>query len=134
MQQKCKKKYISDVWLQKSSVIYLFVLFFQKDWLFNVLGKLSGPNMDFLMKVETIYYANLERFFPCDAFLTAVLLFPECVRKKFDCYATVELGGRESRGRLCIGHQSKNPPNVTIIECLHKEPVKNAFIFAADHK
>lgn len=88
--------------------------------------------MDFLGKVERLCYADQKHFNPCDAFVPAVMLFPECVRKKYDCYATVELNGRLTRGQMCIGHASTEKPNVTVIEYLHEDAVKNALIFTAD--
>lgn len=97
-----------------------------------MLGKIKGPNVEFLNEVESVCFADLEHFNPCDAFLTCVMLFPECIRKKYDCYATIDLNGRETRGQMCIGHMSKNPPNVTIIEYLNEEECKKALIFAAD--
>lgn len=103
-----------------------------QDWLFNELLKLNGPNMDFFSKVERKCYADLEHFGPCDAFVPAVMLFPECIRKKYDCHATVELHGRETRGQMCIGHVSTEKPNVTVIEYLHEDAVKKALIYTAD--
>lgn len=97
-----------------------------------MLGKLNGPNIEFLNKVERVCFADYKLFDPCDAFLTAIFLFPECIRKKYDCYATIELNGKETRGQMCIGHRSKNKANVTIIEYLHEAAVKKALIFTAD--
>lgn len=93
---------------------------------------MNGPNIAFLNEVERDSFDIFQLFIPCDALLTAALLFPECVRTKFDCFATVELSGRETRGQMCIGHVTKNPPNVTVIEKLDEEEIKKAVIFAAD--
>lgn len=109
-----------------------FSLESSQDWRFNVLGQIPGPNVDFLNEVERVCFAEYSYFDPCDAFLTAIFLFPECVRKKFDSYVTVELNGKETRGQMCIGHRSKNKPNATVIEYLHEKHVKEALIFAAD--
>lgn len=97
-----------------------------------MLGKLNGPNIDFLNEVERIFFANRKSFKVFDPFVASVILFPECIRKQFDCYATVELNGKETRGQMCVGHRSKKPANVTVIEYLNEEAVKNALIFAAD--
>lgn len=96
-----------------------------------MLGKIKGPNVEFLNDVERVCFEGLKYFDVCDAFLTCVMLFPECIRKKYDCYATIELNGKETRGQMCIGHMSKNPPNITVIEYLNEEEMKKAFIFAA---
>lgn len=100
-----------------------------------MLGKLNGPNVGFLNSVERVIYSNSRPrlYCPCDAFLAAALLFPRCILNQFECFATVEVHGRLTRGQMCVGHMAKHKPsNVTIIESLDAEECKRALIFAAD--
>lgn len=104
-----------------------------KEWRFGVLGALTGPNIDFLNEVERLRFVNFKHFILCDAFLAALVVFPECVRQQNAYYATIELNNRETRGQICISHdQNEKQANVTIIELLNEEAIKKALIFAID--
>lgn len=61
---------------------------------------------------------------PCDAYLTAVILFPECVKTQERHHATVELHGHHTRGQMVLDHICKNAHNVTIIQTLHEDEFK----------
>lgn len=64
---------------------------------------------------------------PCDAYLTALFLFPEkCIRKKHSNHVTVELHGNYTRGQMVLDHLGKNEHNITIIELLYEEEIKKA--------
>lgn len=77
-----------------------------------------------LNQIEQIAYKNYERFIPCDAFLTAAFLFPECVRKHEMYHVTVELHGNHTRGQMVLDHLKKKDQSVMIIQALHEEEFK----------
>lgn len=69
---------------------------------------------------------------PCDAFLTAVFLSPStCIRKTRKFHATVELGGSHTRGQMVLDHLKENDDNVTIVDLLSEEGVKNILKWVA---
>lgn len=104
---------------------------FSQDWRFNVLSKGDCKNMELLNKIDEYCYRNYTHFAPCDALLTAVLVFPDkCIKTKRQCHATVELHGHYSRGQMVLDHLEKNKHNVTIIETIDVEEMKNALIWA----
>lgn len=68
----------------------------------------------------------------CDAFLMAVFVFPEkCIQTRSQYHATIELHGFHTRGQMVLDHKRRNKHNVTIIETLNEEEVKNALHFTA---
>lgn len=107
-------------------MIYIFL----QEWRFNVLGKINCKNMELYNKIDEFCYQKYTHYVPCDALLTAALLFPDkCIKTKRQCHATVELYGRHSRGQMILDHLEKNQPNVTIIETMHVEEIKNALLW-----
>lgn len=92
---------------------------------------MHGPNVAFLNEVERICFNNFKHYANCDAFLASILLFPECIQKKSDYYATVELIDIDKRGQMCIDEASENEPNVSVIEYLNEKCIKQALTFAA---
>lgn len=87
--------------------------------------------MQLFNEIDSVAYKNFDSFVPCDAYLTAAFLFPKkCIRTKQQYHATIELQGVRTRGQVVIDHTHKNKSNVTIIETLYEEEVKNALLFA----
>lgn len=83
-------------------------------------------------RIEEYCYRNYAYYVPCDALLTAALLFPEkCIKTKRQCHATVELHGHHSRGQTIVDHLGKNKHNVTIIETMDVEAIKNVLLWTA---
>lgn len=87
--------------------------------------------MQLLNKIDKIAYRNSNTFLPCDAFLTAVFVFPECIKTKSQYHATIELQGFHTRGQMVLDHQRRNKHNVIIIETLNEDDVKSALHFTA---
>lgn len=95
-----------------------------------MLGKGDCKNMELFNKIDAYIYRDYSHFVPCDALLTAALLFPEkCIKTKRQCHATVELHGHHSRGQMILDHLEKNGHNVTIVETMDVEEMKNALIW-----
>lgn len=114
----------------QSSNIKFF--FFLQEWRFNVLGKADCKNVQLLNKIEEFCYQDYTYYVPCDAVLTAALLFPEkCIKAKRKYHVTVELHGQHSRGQMILDHMGKNKHNVTIVETMHVEEMKSALLWAA---
>lgn len=91
-------------------------------------------NCKLLNEIDKIIYGRVNKniFNPCDAFLTAVFLFPEkCVRAKQQYHATIELHGHYTRGQMVLDHIRKNDHNVTIVEALDEEEFKNILLWTA---
>lgn len=106
-----------------------------QEWRFNVLAKGDCQNMELLNKIDEFCYRKFTHFVPCDALLTAALLFPEnCIKTKRQCHVTVELQGRYSRGQMILDHLGRNKHlnNFTIIETMDVEEVKNALIWTVN--
>lgn len=83
-------------------------------------------------EVDAIAYRNYDSFLPCDAFLTAVFVFPDkCIKTKSQNHATIELQGFHTRGQMVLDHKRRNKHNVTIIETLNEDEVKKALHFSA---
>lgn len=88
--------------------------------------------MQFLNKAEKFVYLNRDNFWPCDAYLTAVLLFPDkCIKKQHRIYVTVELHGFHTRGQMILDHKRQNDYNVTIIELLSEDEIQKALLWTA---
>eukprot|EP00997_Jenningsia_sp_PLL12_P000204 NODE_1028_length_1312_cov_41.108472_g847_i0.p1 GENE.NODE_1028_length_1312_cov_41.108472_g847_i0~~NODE_1028_length_1312_cov_41.108472_g847_i0.p1 ORF type:complete len:145 (+),score=30.47 NODE_1028_length_1312_cov_41.108472_g847_i0:788-1222(+) len=54
----------------------------------------------------------------CDAVAMAIALYPDFVTNRFTTYATIELGGRECRGQVCVdwyGNHKNRPQNTDIV-------------------
>lgn len=88
--------------------------------------------MELFNKIDAYCYRDYTHFVPCDALLTAALLFPEkCIKTKRQCHVTVELYGRHSRGQMVIDHLGKNKhiDNFTIVETMNVEEFKNALLW-----
>lgn len=97
-----------------------------------MLGKANCKNVQLLNKIEAVSFRDYKYFVPCDALLTAALLFPEkCIQTQRQCHATVELHGHHSRGLMIVDHLGQYEHNVTIVETMHVEEMKNALIWTA---
>lgn len=90
-----------------------------------------NKTIELLNEAEKICYNDFDSYMPCDAFLTAVFLFPECIKKKQLRHVTVELSGKHTRGQVVIDHLKKNTPTVTIIELLHEDECKRILKWTA---
>lgn len=103
-----------------------------QEWRFNLLAKGDCQNMALLNKIDEFCYRKYTHFVPCDALLTAALLFPEkCIKTKRQSHVTVELHGQYSRGQMILDHLGKNKHlhNATIIETMDVEEIKNTLIW-----
>lgn len=88
--------------------------------------------MELLNQVDEFCYRNYTHYIPCDALLIAALLFPDkCIKTQRQCHVTVELHGHYSRGQMILDHLGKNKHmnNVTIIETMDVEEMKNALLW-----
>lgn len=88
--------------------------------------------MQLLNKAEEFVYTNRDTYRPCDAYLTAVFLFPDkCIRKQHRNHVTVELHGFHTRGQMVLDHMGQNNHNVTIIELLNEDEFQKALLWTA---
>lgn len=107
-------------------------MFFFQEWREKTFANVKCKNIQLLNEVDRIAYRNYDSYLPCDAFLTAVFVFPEkCIQTKSQHHATIELQGHHTRGQMVLDHKRRNKHNVTLIETLNEEEVKNALYFAA---
>ena len=72
-----------------------------------------------------------EPYFPCDAYLVAAFLYPDCIESSNRHHATVELYGCETRGQVVLDHKKKLEENVIIIEKINKNIFKNILLQVA---
>lgn len=90
----------------------------------------QSPAVKLLNEADKYVFRNFDIHFPCDAFLTAAYLFSEeCIEKKNFIHATVELQGVETRGQMVLDHRRERKPNVTIIEQLNVNEIKNKMVW-----
>ncbi|XP_031628323.1 uncharacterized protein LOC116344081 [Contarinia nasturtii] len=105
-------------------------LFISKEWRFKNLENVNCKNIELMNKFDQIAYKDGDCFMPCDAYLTAVFLFPEkCIRSKKQFHATIELQGLHTRGQMILDHRQINEYNVTVIETVHEDEIKNSLLF-----
>lgn len=103
-----------------------------QEWRFKALEDTNCKNVQLLNEIDRICYRNEDCFIPCDAFLTAIFLFPEkCIQSQGKYNATVELHGIHTRGQMVIDHREKDNHNVTVIEMLNEEEFKKIFHWTA---
>nr|CAD7402209.1 unnamed protein product [Timema cristinae] len=102
------------------------------DWRFQVLGGIHNPHMDLMNAIERSVYekANLSHWMPCDALLSAVVLYAQVTTKCHSCHMTVELHGHFTRGQAIVDHLEENEPNVTVVDQLDVELFKRLLIEA----
>ncbi|XP_055301092.1 nucleoside hydrolase-like isoform X2 [Sitodiplosis mosellana] len=102
------------------------------EWRIKTFADVDCKNIQLLNEIDRIAYRNCSSFLPCDAFLTAVFVFPEkCIQTKSQHHATIELQGFHTRGQMVLDHKQRNKHNVTIIETVYEEEVKKALYFTA---
>ncbi|GJQ84570.1 hypothetical protein Trydic_g234 [Trypoxylus dichotomus] len=103
---------------------------FTMEWRFTVLGNVSDPMIQLLNRAEASIYRKrmTEYWYPCDAFLTLALIYPECVEKEGVYHATIELHGRETRGQVVLDHLNEKEANVRVIKRVNEEFAKNIFL------
>lgn len=104
--------------------------FFQ-EWRHETFADTKCRNIQLLNTIEKIAYKDCTTFMPCDAFVTAAFLFPECIRKKEQHHATVELHGHHTRGQMVLDHMRKKEHNVTVVQELHEEEFKKILVWTA---
>lgn len=106
-----------------------------QEWRFGYLGRKEkcAKFLDILNRSEKICYKNATTWMPCDALLICALLFPEsCVGKTRMFHATVELGGKYTRGQMVLDHMRSLDDNVKIIDFLSTKACKEIFEICAD--
>lgn len=129
---------ISSVQKFKHSFIGLFYqsfIFHLQKWRFEVVGKVNGPNVDLLNKVEILPYRTQAIYGPFDAFAVAAFLFPKKIIEKCNPYnATMELNenSNHTRGEMFVNHRSTDY-NVFVIEKISSDAFKNIMLWAANY-
>ncbi|XP_067002244.2 nucleoside hydrolase isoform X1 [Anabrus simplex] len=105
------------------------------DWRFNVLGKMNNEAVKLLNAVEEKVYtaAQLSVWYPCDAVVAAIFLWPEIIIKKRDCHVSVELHGFRTRGQVVVDHLKNNKNNVTLIEQVNCILLQKQLLWSIEH-
>ncbi|XP_055380636.1 nucleoside hydrolase-like [Condylostylus longicornis] len=107
------------------------------DWRIEKFQVYKNDAIRILNECEIKLYVrkNFKYWYPCDALLTAVFLFPERIIKQKSIWrATVELNGSYTRGQMILDHLKlgNNTVNVRIIEEICAESFKEIALWAAD--
>lgn len=66
----------------------------------------------------------------CDAFLAAIVLFPQVAKTVVSWHADIELFGSRTRGQVVLDHLLTNKPNVNLIQEFCSELFKKIVINA----
>lgn len=113
-------------------IMRLNPIILSQEWRFKSLENSDCRNVQLLNEIDEICYRNEDCFIPCDAFLTAIFLFPEkCIQRKGQYQATVELHGNHTRGQVVIDHREQAKFNITVVETLNEEEFKKVFYWTA---
>lgn len=97
------------------------------------MGKVNGPNVQLLNRIETLAYQNEPNYDTFDAFTVAAFLFPEKIIQKYSQYnASVELHDYFMRGKLHVSRQSADY-NAFIIEKMSTNEFKKIILWAANY-
>ncbi|XP_031628266.1 inosine-uridine preferring nucleoside hydrolase-like isoform X2 [Contarinia nasturtii] len=106
-------------------------LLISTEWRFKTFEHVKCKNVALFNEIDEIAYKDCDSFAPCDAYLTAAFLFPEkCILTKRQYHATIELQGAHTRGQVVLDHNRRNKHNITMIQTMNEEEVKNALILA----
>ncbi|KAF2899926.1 hypothetical protein ILUMI_06265 [Ignelater luminosus] len=105
-------------------------------WRFDVLGSKNTPIMELLNRAEKSIYPEKENppdsiWYPCDALCVIAMLYPnESITKQSKHNATVELHGSKTRGQIVLDHLKQKDPNVTMLEKINDEFIKEILLQA----
>ncbi|KAK2718814.1 inosine-uridine preferring nucleoside hydrolase-like [Artemia franciscana] len=106
------------------------------EWRKKKLGGLNTPQSQLLNRIESQYMEK--ETFPtwliCDQIAAAAYIDPGVITRSSEHFATVELTGRFTRGMMVVDHGkiTKEKPNVTIVERVDVELIKDMLLWGAD--
>ena len=105
-------------------------------WRLDVLGGNENPICQLLREVEDKCYTNsiYKNWTCCDNILAVSFILPEIIKKQTKYHATVELGGKYTRGQMVLDHLGIENPNVEIIEEIDVEKYKNFMLLVCGHE
>ncbi|KAK7872392.1 hypothetical protein R5R35_007008 [Gryllus longicercus] len=105
------------------------------EWRFEVLGKLTTPQVQLLNTVERSLHQKKKKkptqWSASDSLVVAVFLRPSLISKSHKCHLSVELHGHGTRGQAIVDHLQKNDHNSTIIESVNCDMFKELLLWAA---
>jgi inosine-uridine nucleoside N-ribohydrolase len=106
---------------------------FLQNWRFETLGAIKNPITALLDPIEKLCYKNWTSFTPCDAFLVAVFIDDNVIRKASEHHVSIELHGRLCRGQVVLDHLYKEKPNCTIVEVINEDLFERMLMETAGH-
>lgn len=77
--------------------------------------------------------SSFQHWMACDQLAAAVMLRKEVVLKSQSCRASVELHGQHTRGQFIIDHLSQAQHNVTIVQKVDVNLIKQMLMWAMKH-
>ncbi|XP_050080808.1 inosine-uridine preferring nucleoside hydrolase-like [Anopheles maculipalpis] len=90
-------------------------------WRMEVLGANEAqPVLRILNVVEKKTYAQRTHWMPCDAYLVAAYVQPECVEKSHLYSVAVELHGALTRGQMILNHRLQGNGHVRIVDDINE--------------
>ena len=104
-------------------------------WRMQALAGNNNPMTQLLDPVEKKCYTNSihKNWICCDNFLAVCFILPEIVKKKTKHHATIELGGKYTRGQMILDHLHVEKKNVEIIEEIDVEKYMKFMLMICGH-
>ncbi|XP_020295127.1 uncharacterized protein LOC109860456 [Pseudomyrmex gracilis] len=104
------------------------------EWRKDEIGKIDHPFVRMMNQIEDARRARTKKRFAnyimCDAFLAAIVLFPQVAKTVVSWHADIELFGTKTRGQVVLDHLFTNKPNVNLIQEFCSESFKKTLIDA----
>ena len=111
-----------------------FIPFYE--WRIQGLGGNKNPMTQLMDEVEKRLHVSREnpKWTCCDNQLVVSFILPEIIQKQTKYHATVELGGKYTRGQMILDHLGIEKPNVEIVEEIDVEKYKNFMLLICGHE
>uniref|UniRef100_A0A182JZQ1 Inosine/uridine-preferring nucleoside hydrolase domain-containing protein n=1 Tax=Anopheles christyi TaxID=43041 RepID=A0A182JZQ1_9DIPT len=95
-------------------------------WRMEELGANEAqPMIRILNAVERKIYSQRPKWMPCDAYLVAAYIQPDCVMTARSYAVDVELHGALTRGQMVLNHRSEGDGHVRIIDDIDENKFKD---------
>lgn len=110
-------------------------IYIPMEWRVDVLGAIDNEITRLMNAVDANIYPprGYKHWLPCDALLVAVFLEPKIILKKNNYHATIELGGKFTRGQVVIDHLRREDDNTTFIEKIDQDLFQKMALWTAGH-